>query len=43
MLSGLNGLMTGGYLTTRGREVAQDREFAASLDGFGHHAAPPAC
>ena len=35
MLSGLNGLMTGGYLTTRGREIAQDREFAAALDGFG--------
>jgi len=35
MLSGLNGLMTGGYLTTRGRDIAQDRAFAASLDGFG--------
>ena len=35
MLSGLNGLMTGGYLTTRGREVAQDRAFAASLKDFG--------
>ena len=35
MLSGLNSLMTGGYLTTRGREIAQDRSFAASLDGFG--------
>ena len=35
MLSGLNGLMTGGYLTTRGRDVAQDRAFAASLGGFG--------
>jgi biotin synthase len=35
MLSGLNGLMTGGYLTTRGREVAQDRTFAAALEGFG--------
>ena len=35
MLSGLNGLMTGGYLTTRGRDVAQDRAFAASLEGFG--------
>ena len=34
MLSGLNGLMTGGYLTTRGREIAQDRAFAATLDGF---------
>jgi biotin synthase len=35
MLSGLNSLMTGGYLTTRGRDIAQDRAFAASLDGFG--------
>ena len=35
MLSGLNGLMTGGYLTTRGRDIAQDRTFAAALDGFG--------
>ena len=35
MLSGLNGLMTGGYLTTRGREIAQDQAFAASLEGFG--------
>ena len=35
MLSGLNGLMTGGYLTTRGRDIAQDRAFAASLDAFG--------
>lgn len=35
MLSGLNSLMTGGYLTTRGREIAQDKAFAASLDGFG--------
>ena len=35
MLSGLNSLMTGGYLTTRGREVEQDRAFAESLGGFG--------
>ena len=35
MLSGLNSLMTGGYLTTRGREIAQDRAFAESLGGFG--------
>ena len=35
MLSGLNALMTGGYLTTRGRDIAQDRAFAASLDAFG--------
>jgi biotin synthase len=35
MLSGLNALMTGGYLTTRGRDIAQDRAFAASLEAFG--------
>ena len=35
MLSGLNSLMTGGYLTTRGREIEQDKAFAASLGGFG--------
>ncbi|MDD6338431.1 MAG: biotin synthase BioB [Lentisphaeria bacterium] len=35
MLAGMNGLMTGGYLTTRGRDVGQDRAFAASLEGFG--------
>lgn len=35
MLSGLNSLMTGGYLTTRGREIEQDRAFAAALEGFG--------
>ena len=35
MLSGLNSLMTGGYLTTRGRAIAQDRAFAAELEDFG--------
>ena len=35
MLSGLNSLMTGGYLTTRGRDITQDLAFAASLGGFG--------
>ena len=35
MLSGLNALMTGGYLTTRGRDIAQDRAFAAALEDFG--------
>ena len=35
MLSGLNALMTGGYLTTRGREIADDERFAASLGAFG--------
>ena len=34
MLSGLNALMTGGYLTTRGREIADDMAFASSLKEF---------
>lgn len=34
MLSGLNALMTGGYLTTRGREIAADQEFLARLEDF---------
>ena len=34
MLSGLNALMTGGYLTTRGRDVAADRVFADQLRAF---------
>ena len=34
MLSGLNALMTGGYLTTRGRDVPADQEFAARLAEF---------
>ena len=35
MLSGLNALMTGGYLTTRGRAIADDEAFASALAGFG--------
>ncbi len=35
MLSGLNALMTGGYLTTRGREIQDDERFAQALEGFG--------
>lgn len=35
MLSGLNALMTGGYLTTRGREIEDDQSFAEKLGGFG--------
>lgn len=35
MLSGLNSLMTGGYLTTRGRSVAEDEVFLRELNGFG--------
>lgn len=34
MLSGLNALMTGGYLTTRGREIAADQEFLTRLEDF---------
>jgi biotin synthase len=34
MLSGINALMTGGYLTTRGRSVAEDEEFIERLKQF---------
>lgn len=34
MLSGLNALMTGGYLTTRGRDIASDQAFLAHLKEF---------
>ena len=34
MLSGVNSMITGGYLTTRGRSVAEDREFVARLRRF---------
>jgi biotin synthase len=34
MLAGANGYITGGYLTTRGREVKDDMEFAAELRKF---------
>lgn len=34
MLAGANGFITGGYLTTRGREVADDDRFAEQLRGF---------
>ena len=34
MLSGMNALMTGGYLTTRGRSIAEDQVFAKRLEGF---------
>ena len=34
MLSGLNALMTGGYLTTRGREIAADNVFLTALEQF---------
>ncbi len=34
MLSGANGFLTGGYLTTRGRDVAEDRRFAEQIACF---------
>ncbi|MCP3966414.1 MAG: biotin synthase BioB [Lentisphaerae bacterium] len=34
MLSGINALMTGGYLTTRGRSVDEDKGFMKKLDKF---------
>lgn len=34
MLAGANGMLTGGYLTTRGREVSEDIRFMKELDGF---------
>jgi len=34
MLAGLNSLMTGGYLTTRGRSVEDDMQFIGQLNGF---------
>ncbi len=34
MLAGTNGLLTGGYLTTRGRDVGDDRQFMQQLASF---------
>jgi biotin synthase len=34
MLSGANGYLTGGYLTTRGRDTAEDRRFASQIASF---------
>jgi biotin synthase len=34
MLAGVNGFITGGYLTTRGRKVAEDDEFITRLAAF---------
>lgn len=34
MLSGASGFLTGGYLTTRGRDIAEDQAFARELAGF---------
>lgn len=35
MLAGANGLLTGGYLTTRGRETSEDISLLAELSRFG--------
>jgi biotin synthase len=35
LLSGANGMLTGGYLTTRGRRTDEDWAFAEQLAGFG--------
>jgi biotin synthase len=35
MLAGANGLLTGGYLTTRGRETSEDAALLAELARFG--------
>ncbi|ARM31688.1 biotin synthase BioB [Prosthecochloris sp. HL-130-GSB] len=35
MLSGANGFLTGGYLTTRGRDIADDQAFIEQLRHFG--------
>jgi len=35
MLAGANGLLTGGYLTTRGRETSEDTALLAELTRFG--------
>ncbi len=35
MLAGANGFLTGGYLTTRGREAGEDRAFWSELEMFG--------
>ncbi len=45
MLAGANGFITGGYLTTRGRSVSDDMNFANQLDRFYDrplHNQPPA-
>ena len=42
MLAGANGFITGGYLTTRGREVERDLAFALELRGFAAGAAETA-
>lgn len=34
MLAGANGFLTGGYLTTRGREIGDDRQLMQHISGF---------
>jgi biotin synthase len=34
MLAGVNGFLTGGYLTTRGRSVEEDVRFINEMRGF---------
>ena len=34
MLAGANGFLTGGYLTTRGREIDDDRQLMQQISGF---------
>lgn len=36
MLAGMNSMITGGYLTTRGRSIAEDQDFISSLQDFGN-------
>ncbi|RMG38195.1 MAG: biotin synthase BioB, partial [Methanobacteriota archaeon] len=36
MLAGANGYLTGGYLTTRGRSIEEDKRFHSALEDFIH-------
>ncbi len=38
MLAGMNSMITGGYLTTRGRSIEDDHKFLSQLTGFTEHA-----
>jgi len=35
MLAGINGFLTGGYLTTRGRETSEDMKLLEEIEYFG--------
>lgn len=37
MLAGMNSMITGGYLTTRGRSIEEDRKLIDHLNHFAHH------